>query len=305
MKRMKALLLLLAVAGAASVAMAYEPIVKENKQWVYYEWTSQYGSGEMTFYPTVYEFRGDTVIQGKQYHKLWEDRYMFNIQTKEFDHSVEVVAYVRESQGTFSVTGTSYHYVYARRVGSYQPLTGMFSSEDEDGAEYIVYQFGRSMTDFYYTVLMTELQRNNLFDFTKEYQTFVDDNGTERVCWPTSLEQRKIIEGIGYVITNTGGNQYFVQNFIDLEARRDMMRIFSHLIVNGKITFKGDAYDFIHEHEIYAPEGGGDVPSGVSELPVDGGAAAGGRTYDLQGRAVNDPLSPGIYIRDGQKLLVE
>ncbi len=76
---------------------------------------------------------------------------------------------------------------------------------------------------------------------------------------------------------------------------------FCHIEEDGQIVYKSECCDITESHLPH----GGDVPSGVSELPVGGGAAAGGRTYDLQGRAVNDPLSPGIYIRDGQKLLVE
>ena len=78
---------------------------------------------------------------------------------------------------------------------------------------------------------------------------------------------------------------------------------FCHIEEDGQIVYKSDSCDYFEEE--LARQRGGDVPSGVSELPVGGGAVAGGRTYDMQGRAVTGPLQPGIYVRDGQKLLVE
>ena len=42
---------------------------------------------------------------------------------------------------------------------------------------------------------------------------------------------------------------------------------------------------------------------GVDDLPAPA-SPGDGVTYDMQGRRVNAPASPGLYIRDGHKILV-
>ena len=77
---------------------------------------------------------------------------------------------------------------------------------------------------------------------------------------------------------------------------------FCHIEEEGQIVYKSDACDITESN---FTQGGGDEPSGVGEVPVDDGGAVDGRTYDMQGRVVSDPSAPGIYVRDGQKILVK
>lgn len=46
----------------------------------------------------------------------------------------------------------------------------------------------------------------------------------------------------------------------------------------------------------------GTVSTGISNIKVNSNPATG-RTYNLQGMEVNEPLQPGIYIRDGKKFI--
>ena len=79
---------------------------------------------------------------------------------------------------------------------------------------------------------------------------------------------------------------------------------FCHIEEDGQIVYKSDSCDYFEEQLDKQSQGGGDEPSGVGEVSVDGGAVDG-RTYDMQGRVVSDPSAPGIYVRDGKKVLVK
>ncbi len=315
MKRMKVLLLLLAVAGAVSMAMAYEPIVKENKQWVYYRLhirniPQNWPQVDTLFYPCVYEFKGDTVVDGFTYKKLWRDYAYTEVVSPAPGQPHEIVP--RHEHGVVMLVRELAEFVYARRVGSHRPLVGHEGAatplHQDIGPEYNIFKptMLKDIQPWFDSTPLTKKQREEMFTFTD--MDFITINGTQRRRHIASYPNRYLIEGIGYVRTAADLDSN-PTSFIDLEPAHWLFML-SHVTEDGEIIFKTDDYDFIRSMgRIYdpdAPEGGGDVPSGVSELPVDGGAtAAGGRTYDMQGRAVTGPLQPGIYVRDGQKLLVE
>ena len=319
MKRINLFCALLLIAGAFGQVLAYEPVVKENKQWVYYKMSIrskqfQPGSEIVTdtiFFPCVYEFKGDTVVDGITYLKLWRDyKYLkpsFSASPTFYDPEPQreygVIMLARDENTTTK----------ARRVGSDKPLVGLYRNgykqlHDDLGPEYDTYCMGwrvKAQQKWYDQVRLTRKERDELFTFSDD--DYITVNGTQRLRIISSFPNRYLIEGIGYVKMDfdLGATP---TNFIDLEDGGYYL-LFSHLIEDGEIVFKSDWCDFIRESgKIYdpdAPQGGGDEPSGVGEVPVDGGASVDGRTYDMQGRVVSDPSAPGIYVRDGQKILVK
>lgn len=82
---------------------------------------------------------------------------------------------------------------------------------------------------------------------------------------------------------------------------------FSHIEENGEIVYKSENYDRIqNEIKAWGPngDGTGNENVAVEDLPVDTPADGSGPLYDLQGRVVTNP-APGIYVRNGQKVVVE
>ena len=73
---------------------------------------------------------------------------------------------------------------------------------------------------------------------------------------------------------------------------------FSHVEENGKIVFKGPMYNYAQ----LLLKGN---PDGIEELKATGDAGES-RLYDLQGRPVtSDTPNPGIYVKQGKKVVVE
>ena len=284
--------ILLLAMSASSQTYNFKPLVKENKQWVYYE--GGYDDHVVTYYPVVYEIKGDTVIDGVSYKKLWEDYCHFDPIQKTVTRTIKVVAYLREETGAGKV--------YARRAGSHRPLTGVFNSEDSYGAEFLIYDFTGVEYFFKNEVMANGWQRTTLFDLNWYDMEEIEVGGETLRCWPTRFSGHKIIEGIGYVVSDdydsTGA---WVQNFVDLSLTR-RGRAFSHVIEDGEIFFKSNVYDKIHKENIYDPDAV-DPEVGVDDLPAPA-SPGDGVTYDMQGRRVNAPASPGLYIRDGHKILV-
>ena len=288
MKRINLFCALLLIAGAFGQVLAYEPLVKENKKWVYYDYGTLPNDTTLRFFPVVYEFSGDTVIKNKVFLKLWEDRTSLNRQTGEVSRTETVVAYARSEVA-------STEHVYARRANSFRELQGVFHDEDENGCVYAIYNFSY-LPILFNDTRMIKANREKYFNLTGKH--YIEINGTQRICWTTDDPNRNIIEGIGYVAID---DQLFFKNFIDLEFIQPA-RIFGHYEEDGVIVYKNKFFDFIQDR-IYVPNS--DEPSGVGEVPVDDGGAVDGRTYDMQGRVVSDPSAPGIYVRDGQKVLVK
>ena len=78
---------------------------------------------------------------------------------------------------------------------------------------------------------------------------------------------------------------------------------FSQIEENGEIVYKGEKYDWIQQQlKLYG--NGGDT--GVGDVPVSGTEDVGDAPYyDMHGHAVAAPTQPGIYIHNGQKVVVK
>ena len=296
-----ALLSVVAVQGMAQLDHAYVPIVREGVQWVYYDLltyqTEPTGSYSSELFPVVYEFKGDTVIQGETYLQLWEDRAVPDKQTGEVSHQIGVVAYAR-SVWTSPGDVPQGEGLYARRAHSLRELAGLYQSEDEGGCIYKVYSI--PFIPEHFSRIPLSKQMRELLNFEQTYLDNVEINGQQRMCWrKTGDPNVMIVEGIGLVVNDS--EHYTPCNFLDF-TEFITNRIFGHFVENGEIVFKNEDYDFILEHMhkvLDAAEG----KVGVDDLTVPD-AAGDGATYDMQGRRVTAPQSPGLYIRDGHKILV-
>ena len=296
MKRTNLILAFL-LAMTAGKVMAYEPVVKENKKWVYYEThtlPTPSGDYEMVWFPLVYEFSGDTVIMGDTWLKLWEDRYrVAGVHTEaglqwEVQHFRNLELVAREQ----------WDHVCVRRVKNNFPVGQQRG--DETVAVYSLKVWGATQKEYFESIRLSKDEREFLYNFTGECER-ITINGTERNCYPTDNPSRRLIEGIGYAVTNIDGDLPSSKNFIDLGIYgRTMSSVLSHVIEDGEIIFKGEMYDYIHSSKIYDPDADEDKV-GVTDLPASPGD---GITYDMQGRRATDPDAPGIYIRDGHKILV-
>ena len=302
----KILIWLIATLGVQAVGTAQtftlcNPIVKDSKQWVYY---MRYKVMDGYVYtPVVYELKGDTTIGNHQYLKLYRDAYFYDKKTEEIKHTRTVCAYMREHLNK----------VYVRERGRFykMPLYGWVTAPDfresDIGYEYLIYLQGD--INCFDQIALTVREREIYFSFTAEKQ--IEYNGCKRYCYTTNDPYRMMIEGVGYVQTNWGSGPHPVvfSNFYNLNPIQFNAPewfpngVLSHVIEHGEIIFKGELYDYFKENA-YDP----DKPVGenvaVEDLPVDTPADGSGPLYDLQGRVVTNP-APGIYVRNGQKVVVE
>lgn len=320
MKKLFVLLMTMLCIHSISEAQSSSPLmVKEGKKWVYYK----YGpiASEYWYFPTIYEFEGDTLLGGGvKYKKLYEDIYFYiTKETSEeyipegctygYNHMRNIVAFFREEGSKVYVRPVPYRY--------YLPIVGCISNlplPRIESYEYIVYDWSYEAEEWFKQVPLSVYDRENFFTFTGK--TDIEINGVRRACYSTSAPCRKMIEGIGYVQTNWESTAQRAQftNFFHLIPRATHVNnpmerfirngeVLSHVIEDGEIVFKGEMYEIFQEKGLNP-----DKPIGsntaVEELPVVT-TGDGGTYYDMQGRAVSAPIQPGIYIKDGQKVIVK
>ena len=297
------------LATSVANASAFVPIVREGVQWVYYDHCvvlaedgngnyGEQGEYNLKFYPVVYEFKGDTLINGHRFLRLWEDRTRFDRRTGDVVMRTDSVVAFACWEEDYTMGREMGGRMYALRNGP-APLTGQFQMMNDGWYGYLVYTIDHFPVDFVSSwdrVPLTRDGREQVFNFTGV--STIEVNGTERRCHTTDVPHRMFIEGIGYVITDFD-NRPYCPNFLDLNLTGPQMRVLSHVIEDGEIVFKGERYDYIQQFLDEDPEDG----VGVDDVPVRQ-AVVDGVTYDLQGRRVADTDAPGIYIRDGRKVAV-
>ena len=287
----------------------YVPIVQEGRKWVYYQFEPNRSPGNRVetlpndiYLPITYEFSGDTLVDYTMYKKLYMDRtYILNHEIK---REKIMVGLAYETQQC----------VYARSSYYEIPLVGILrrGALSKQNLEYMIYgniipNGGIDLQLFFDDVPLTKFIREKLFTFTGT--DYIEINGTQRIRYKTSEPYLNFIEGIGYVQTNfnTGSTathkSSYLWNFFNLQVVSNNATILSHVIEDGEVVFKGELYNEI-QLNAYDP----DKPVGenvaVEDLPVDTPADGSGPLYDLQGRVVTNP-APGIYVRNGQKVVVE
>ncbi|MBO4870477.1 MAG: hypothetical protein J5565_00660 [Muribaculaceae bacterium] len=306
----KFIVFIVALLGISVVSSAGDnqyPIAKEGKKWVYYTVHSDGNSSTPRFYPLTYEFEGDTVIQDATYLILWEDKTLpvydsYHFYIVDYTRERKQVAYVRD---TFSQSVVLLHSVLARRAGSLKPLTGKFIQTYYNDCTYGIYWFP-FVQEHFDDAKLTKAQREELFTFTGT-ETITLENGEQRTCWKTNDPGKKLIEGIGYVTTTLIQDGPIPANFIDFDTPNALeirKRIFSHLIEDGQIIYKGEWYDFMQK-TAFDPDNAQRGDTGMNDVPVVEAEDGDAPYYDMQGHGVAAPTQPGIYIHNGQKVVVK
>ena len=294
MKKLLFLLACILVLGAAESG-AYEPIVKEGKQWVYYQ-KSMVTINKVTYsLPMRMYFEGDTMLSAEKYKKLHMEYTQkandnATIETRHF-----VAGYAREDANGNVMVYYKGNMIYPY-VGAYTGYDIIVYPNLEKGIEAVQYMFD--------CMGLTVGQRARYGTITGEDTEII--GGKKRHVYKTSTDRIKLIEGIGMIQTNDETGYRRLANFMYLRDEVSNPFLFSHYIEDGEIVYKGELYDYYSQFDYEKLQNAKNV--GVDDIDIDTGAAGddgSGLYYDMQGRAVKQPTEVGIYIRDGKKIVVK
>lgn len=139
-----------------------------------------------------------------------------------------------------------------------------------------------------------------------EFYGYCNSGGSTSWISDISVENNGILES---VYSNTTGDTNYINDVTkeDWSAmEEDNMPVITCDLsksVSGNIWFKNGGKQPAFYIKIYKEDG----QSGIDDIISDRekAAAGNGKTYNLMGIEVNEPLAPGIYIRDGKKFLVK
>ena len=297
---MKKILMLLVCAFAFGVTMhAYEPIVKEGRQWVYYKLVEINENDRWVKYalPQTLYFEGDTIIRNTNYKKLHAEQWDKNYNTSQNPNPLynyhAILCFANEYENGQVNVYYKNNYIY--------PFIGRCR-----GYDVIVYprldQSIENIQKHFDSVGLTVKQRNRYGTFTGT--DVININGTERHVYNTSVNYIKLIEGIGMVQTNFDDFPP-IANFLYLRDDAEYQWILSHVIEDGEIVFKGELYDYFAELDYFKNhENGGTAIDDIEAVQPSGGQGTDAY-YDLQGRRIAEPAQPGIYIHGGKKVVVK
>ena len=100
-------------------------------------------------------------------------------------------------------------------------------------------------------------------------------------------------------------NPFLLRDVIDDDTCPVYVFGFCHIEDGGQIVYKIQECGYIEKNHTAQMAGqGGREAVAIEDLP-ERRAVVNGRTYDIQGRAVTDTEAPGIYVRNGKKVLVK
>ena len=282
---MKKLLVLLTMVLAAitslySAEYQYVPMVQEGTRWIHAYWEPALAD-ETNPYPIIYyavEMRGDTLIGGENYKKAY--RYFLRDHKGLDTSTMYPCAYVREvGKKVYSINNDN-----VSPIGQNEKNTFGITVGSVDGhTEYQIYDF------------------NNPGPFLKDYYQDIQYVGEDIVEIDGSLRKRHIFDtghltnNIIYLIEGIGYDQLERGDCIS-----PFMEYFSCVCSNplGLAHVENAEGEVIYKGKYYDPN------VGVDDVLLDF-FPADGRYYNLMGQPVAHPeAAPGIYIRDGKKVLV-
>ena len=264
-KKLLLFVMLLLIGTSSALAADHEPIARFGRQWVYY---NRFETSDGVIYtPTVYEFKGDTLIEmppGTQvpFLRLCEDEYRF-VADEDADNQWGGYIVHTNHQVALAHSSTSTGIFYVTQNLSYYPwpLVGVPDGREFDGYGYmyIVYFADMDIRMFFNHV---EIPRGDLYRLQLNELSKIDIGGVECDCWHGEEPYRKWIDGLGFLQTNwevTDDGRYIsFLSFFNLNVRNypQYSRVLSHVVDNGSIVFKGELYDFFAENG-FDPAAGG------------------------------------------------
>jgi|GEM_PF-5686475 len=255
----------------------YTPLVEEGKTWSFVTRfpPSDDGTGALDNGYKVW-FNGDTIIGGKTYKKCY---YRFHAPYGAPRRVIDIFEHFRENILVGFVREEG-HKVYA--IHDLPNPTGI--QEDSTSAELLIYDFDdvtRPYTDWNLTAVPGVFKMestDNLAIAEKTLRGYVLYNGA-------GTNVATIIEGVGI-------NTYLYGDLLR-PMISNMIDDFWYGSYTQKCVSTDDNYVF---ESLYKD------PSGVTEVEVE--KKGDGRYYNMMGQPVGDNPAPGIYIKDGRKVIV-
>lgn len=324
---MKHLFLTMAVLlSFAQAIMAEEPyMVREDHQWVYeidnfFEYS---GQTECYSFPMTLEFKGDTIINGQSYLKLYRtmsgDVRGLSSETASSDtitiipKGTELIACLREDENhnVYAI----YEIPYRAQVRNFTTNNFRYNMAEDDpllfgNFEYHIYHLepidnSSNPAQWYLmNVRLNEYSEQNYFKFERieqyesEYVTFGHINvwrdGNDEMS-PTGHFFFHQYFGYYKETSASVGMSTFISPLGTLRDMRGFVVCrFSHFIRNGNTIYKTSAYnqDF-------------DTTVAIERVITDK-QEGDNSWYDLYGHKYNSlPTTPGIYIHQGKKVVVK
>ena len=242
------IMMVIAWSGIAMAQVDYTPLVQEGVRWTYLSSDVAYSFDENTGvesylgkgdYAYFMEFRGDTIINGLTYKKLYSSL------SREFDESkLRPVAYLRETdKHVYGIPDRTGRFQFAESHNLELPILGkaVFGS-DKAWQEYELYDFNdmetfarETLSEFWgmnidVSVTMTTVNING--EPRNAYRLFLFDDEYE-------LFNFTIIEGIG----NEDGNMLgFGPNFVPTCICPIELGLAQQETIDGNVIYHGKYY---------------------------------------------------------------
>jgi hypothetical protein len=272
-----------AVTGHAQQSVDYRPLVQEGVKWVYCYDNVVNNNSEPNYELYTMEFSGTTELNGKTYHNC------YHYTNPKLDPLAEVpVAWVREEgKRVYAVFNGEFTCKDAVYIGAKSLLKK--SDDFETSGEYLVYDFDDVET-YAANVKVKSLAVGSQDVVSlgnwqaNRYNLVVAEGGAEDIAIA-------LIEGVG-VDAEWGYQGNLICPFTLLpNGHVTMTKGLSHVTdAAGNVLYKGSFYDYYTALE--------DVKAKVQQCCEN-------QYYNLMGQPVAHPeAAPGIYIRDGKKVLV-
>ena len=265
----------LVAAQATEPTYEYVPLVREGVVW-----NCAHEGIDVSQPMHSYEFKGDSVVDGRVYHKLYI--HIFEETDGEGVWVDKVAALMREEDKRV--------YCY-----NYQPGDIFCFLRYNTDHESILYDFN-DVADCY---VMREDRLQEAYDnnqpcpddltpfVTGIEQDSLDVNKVLRKRYQVNhngMFNAAIIEGIGYSSTQEGELLHPFRPATTGGTIHSMYLV--NVMEDGKVVYEAKNQ------------------TAVTTILSDSQRTGDGRYYDLTGRPVADPAAPGIYIHNGKKVLV-
>ena len=286
------MLALLGMTQAAAQDYEYVPFVREGVKWVYKITNLEYYMGQFTdpdlwgkIVYRILEFKGDTIINGKTYKAM--HKYSGS-SINEVNDTIPI--YMREENKIV------YGIIPDGRIYIDCPIGNGFTPNlYDEGNEFVLYDFQDPVA---YWNGVNEFVQNDfpgltLFNHLYTDEISIGDHKAKRYAF-NYFDERDwyVIEGIGF---DDMGSSFTLSFFIPtFGGAYGMFFALSHVVEDGRIIYKGIHYD-------------PDNMTGIDEVVADKGQRAyDGTYYNLMGQPVGKevPTTPGIYIHNGNKIIV-
>lgn len=257
----------------------YAPIVREGVKRVY---VFNHHGVETDGGPIVYyteEMKGETTLNGRQYMNLY--RYYGD----ELDvNTMLPYAYVREQDKKVYAVLDENNKLEDGDFNVYKNGDPVIKTEDfESTGEYLIYDFN-DFVAFYDTYSYKQVQS------TGE----IEVNG--HMCKAYYLDENQrylILEGVGSV---TDRGLLFPMTGRWVNGPHPHTLGLSHVIENGEVVYKSPRYDELKDKL---------TPTAVVDLKTTETRSGDNRYYNLMGQPVAKPTQPGIYIHQGNKIVIK